>query len=554
MVYDGMPWIGDDQGEKLCIRPEMANRHGLIAGATGTGKTVTLKVMAESFSEMGVPVFLADVKGDLSGMCCPGEDDSKVRERVEQLELEGKGFARRGYPVCFWDIFGEMGLPLRTTISEMGPTLLARLMGLTDTQTDVLTIVFRIADEEGLLLLDVKDLRSMLAYVAENNKEYALRYGSLPKQSINSILRNLASLEEQGGEQFFGEPALDIRDWFRQDSQGRGMVNILHSESLIHNPKMYSTFMLWMVSELFEVLPEAGDCPKPKMMFFFDEAHLLFDDAPKALMQKLEQVVKLVRSKGVGIYFITQSPKDIPDGILGQLGNKIQHALHAYTPAEQKAVKAAADSFRENPAFDTREAISQLGIGEALVSFLDKDGVPSAVRRAKILPPQSLMGPISQSERTAQTQGQMLYSKYGTMIDRDSAYEFFQRKLKQQETFQKQQEELGARKKEQEKAEREARKEALRQEKEREKEEERRRREEIREKERKEKALAREAQQREQAKKKAVASVAKTAAGTIGREVGNEIGKNVGGSFGKKLGGNLGASIGRGLLGTLFGK
>lgn len=525
MVYDGMLWIGEDNGEKLCIHPGMANRHGLIAGATGTGKTVTLKVMAESFSDMGVPVFLADVKGDLAGMCRPGEDTPKVRERAVSLGLEEKGFRYHGYPVCFWDIFGEKGLPLRTTISEMGPILLSRLMELTDTQTDVLNIVFRIADQEGLLLLDTKDLRSMLLYVSENNKEYASSYGSLPKQSINSILRNLASLEEQGAERFFGEPALDIRDWFRQDYQGRGVVNILHSESLIHNPKMYSTFMLWMLSELFEILPEAGDCQRPKMVFFFDEAHLLFDDAPKVLMQKLEQVVKLVRSKGVGIYFITQSPKDIPDGILGQLGNKIQHSLHAYTPAEQKGVRAAADSFRPNPEFDTRKVIGELGIGEALVSFLDEEGIPAVVRRARILPPESLMGPISGAERRTEIENQILYSKYGTMIDRDSAYEFFQRKLKQEETDRKRQQELEVRRKEEE---REARQ--------------------------REKAKEKEKEAGERARKRAVAGVAKSAAGTIGREVGNEIGKNMGGSFGKKLGGNIGASIGRGILGTLFGK
>lgn len=532
MVYDGMLWIGEDHGEKLCIHPKMANRHGLIAGATGTGKTVTLKVMAESFSDMGVPVFLADVKGDLAGMCFPGEDTDEMRERLRAFGLEDKGFDFCGYPVCFWDIFAKKGLPLRTTVSEMGPTLLARLMELTDTQADVLTIVFGIADEEGLLLLDTKDLRAMLLYVAENNKEYSSRYGNLPRQSINSILRKLASLEEQGAEQFFGEPALDIRDWFRLDYEGRGTVNILHSESLIHSPKMYSTFMLWMLSELFEILPEAGDCKKPKMVFFFDEAHLLFDDAPRALIQKLEQVVKLVRSKGVGIYFITQSPRDIPDGVLGQLGNKIQHALRSYTPAEQKAVKAAADSFRPNPQFDTREAVGQLGIGEALVSFLDGDGIPSMVRRAGILPPQSLMGPIGREERRSEIENQILCSKYSTMIDRDSAYEFFQRKMKQQEIEERQQRELEARKKEEEEEAKEAGREALRREKER----------------------AKEAQRREQSRKRAVAGVARSAAGTIGREVGNEIGGSVGGSFGKRLGGNIGASIGRGILGTLFGK
>ena len=325
MFYNGTIWMADDHGEKLSIRLRMANRHGLIAGATGTGKTVTLKVMAESFSAAGVPVFLADVKGDLAGMCRPGQSTDGLERRLHDFGLSEAVFSYQAYPVCFWDIFAEKGLPLRTTISEMGPTLLARLMGLTETQTDVLSIVFRIADEEGLLVLDTKDLRSMLNYVSDNNKEYAAMYGNLPQQS----LRNLSALEEQGADRFFGEPALDIHDWFRTDYQGKGMINILHSESLINNPMMYSTFMLWMLSELFEIMPEAGDCDRPKMVFFFDEAHLLFDDAPKALMQKLEQVIKLVRSKGVGIYFVTQSPRDIPDGVLAQLGNKIQHALHA---------------------------------------------------------------------------------------------------------------------------------------------------------------------------------------------------------------------------------
>lgn len=554
MFYNGMIWMAEDHGEKLAIRPRMANRHGLIAGATGTGKTVTLKVMAESFSDGGVPVFLADVKGDLAGMCRPGQSTPDMEKRIADFGLGEAGFGYRSYPVCFWDIFAKKGLPLRTTISEMGPALLARLMEVTDTQADVLSIVFRIADDEGLLLLDTKDLRSMLNYVSENAGEYAGVYGNLPKQSINSILRNLSALEEQGADEFFGEPALDIHDWFRTDFQGRGMINILHSESLINNPMMYSTFMLWMLSELFEMLPETGDCDKPKMVFFFDEAHLLFDHGPKALLQKLEQVIKLVRSKGVGIYFITQSPRDIPDGVLGQLGNKIQHGLHAYTPAEQKAVKAAADSFRVNPAFDTREVLGQLGIGEALVSFLGEDGIPEMVRRARILPPQSLMGPIGESERREEIQNQFLYSKYGTMIDRDSAYEFFQRKRKQDEQEAKERLEEEALRKEEEKSAREAQKEAERQEKEAQKEAQRKAREEAKALEQQEKAKAKEKEAVERARKRVVTSVAKTAVGTIGREVGNEIGKNVGGSFGKRLGGNLGASIGRGLLGTLFGR
>lgn len=545
MVYEGLLWIGEDQGEKLCIRPEMANRHGLIAGATGTGKTVTLKVMAESFSDLGIPVFLADVKGDLAGMCRPGQDSPQMRARLESLGLKEAGFSYHSYPVCFWDIFGEKGLPLRTTISEMGPTLLARLMGLTDTQTDVLTIVFRIADEEGLLLLDTKDLRAMLLHAAQQNKEYASRYGSLPKQSINSILRNLASLEEQGAEQFFGEPALDIRDWFRQDSQGRGMINILHSESLIHNPKMYSTFMLWMVSELFEILPEAGDCPKPKMVFFFDEAHLLFDSVPKTLLEKIEQVVKLIRSKGVGIYFITQNPRDIPDGVMGQLGNKIQHALHAYTPAEQKGAKAAAQSFRENPDFDTFEVLTQLGIGEALVSVLDEEGIPTIVKRCKILPPQSRMGALDEKVRGWQITDSLLYTRYSQVYDRESAYEILEeRVINQQEADRKAAKEAEAekvRQKEEAAAEKQRLRDAAAAEKARQKEE----------------AAARKAEEREQAAKQkqmksAVKRVAGSAAGSIGREVGNSIGKSIGGSFGKRIGGNVGASLGRGILSTLF--
>lgn len=531
MFYNHQIWIGKSETENLSILPRMANRHGIIAGATGTGKTITLKVLAESFSDAGVPVFLADVKGDLAGMCRPGADSEDMRERIAKFGLSEAGFGYKKYPVCFWDIYGKKGLPLRTTISEMGPTLLARLMDLTDAQTDVLSVVFKIADEEGLLLLDSKDLKSMLSYVAENNKEYGATYGNLPKQSINSVLRGVIALEEQGGDQFFGEPALDIRDWFRTDFDGKGVINILDSESLINSPMMYSTFMLWMLSELFETLPEAGDLERPRMVFFFDEAHLLFTDAPKALIQKLEQVVKLIRSKGVGVYFITQSPKDIPDGVLGQLGNKIQHALHAYTPADQKAVKAAADSFRVNPEFDTKQVLTELGIGEALVSFLQEDGSPAVVQRAKILPPQSLMGPIGDADRQAEIQNNPLYTKYGTSVDRDSAFEFLQRKaiqLQQEAEAEKLAEEQA---KERARAEKEAAKEA----------------------ERLAKQQAREAEREEKARERAITGVAKSALGTVGRELGTNLGKQFG-SFGKKLGGNLGGSIGRGLLGTLFGR
>lgn len=583
MVYDNKLWIGKSGDRKIAILPEMANRHGLIAGATGTGKTVTLKVLAESFSDMGVPVFLADVKGDLSGMCCPGVDNDNTRERIQEMELLEAGFEYGSYPVCFWDIFGRKGLPLRTTITEMGPALLARLMDLNPTQTDILSIVFKIADDEGLLLLDIKDLRSMLIYVGENNKTYGSQYGNMAKQSINTILRSLVALEDQGGDQFFGEPALDIRDWFQigvargadgitMQNNGQGVINILHSESLINHPMMYSTFMLWMLSELFEVMPEVGDCHKPRMVFFFDEAHLLFKGAPKALLQKIEQVVKLIRSKGIGVYFITQSPADIPDEVLGQLGNKIQHALRAYTPTDQKAVKAAADSFRINPEFDTREALLQLGTGEALVSVLLEDGSPSVVEKVRILPPRSQMGAIEEEARQQEIQRNVLYIKYGTMFDRDSAYEFFQRKLQQQaqEEQEKKEEE------ERQKAEKEAKKEAQRQAKEEEreaerqvkeaekeaqrqakaraKEEERKVKEEKRQAEKKAKEEAREKEAEERARKQLAANVARTAGGTIGREVGNELGKSLGGSFGKRLGGNIGASIGRGILGTLFGR
>ena len=532
MFIEGKIWAAKSGEEQISILPKMANRHGLIAGATGTGKTITLKVLAESFSDAGVPVFLADVKGDLAGMCRPGTDSANMQERIARFGLAQAGFHYQAYPTCFWDIFEEKGLPLRTTVSEMGPTLLSRLLELNATQSDILTIVFKIADDEGLLLIDSKDLRSMLTYVSDNSKTYSAQYGNISKQSANSILRSLVALEEQGADKFFGEPAIDIHDWFRTDTSGKGMINILHSESLINNPMMYSTFMLWMLSELFEVMPEAGDCEKPKMVFFFDEAHLLFDGAPRALIQKIEQVVKLIRSKGIGVYFITQSPGDIPDEVLGQLGNKIQHALHAYTPADQKAVRAAAQSFRVNPEFDTKEVLTELGIGEALISFLQEDGSPAVVKRCAVLPPQSLMGPIGEEERKSEIIGSVLYSRYGTTVDRDSAYEFFQRKSKQDATLAEQQQTLAEQQKQDAKAQKEAEAEAARQAKQEEKE-----------------RIA-----ESKAKKRVVGSVAKTAAGTIGRELGNELGKTVGGSFGKRLGGNLGASIGRGLLGTLFGR
>ncbi|MDO4343315.1 MAG: DUF853 family protein [Eubacteriales bacterium] len=420
-------WIGQDGEEKVCIIPKMANRHGLIAGATGTGKTITLKVLAESFSDAGVPVFLADAKGDLAGMCQPGNDTEDMQKRIKKFGLEDI-WSYHAYPTALWDVYGKMGHPLRTTISEMGPLLLGKLMGLNDTQTDILSIVFRIADDAGLLLIDIKDLRSMLTYVGDHTKDYVTAYGNMTKQSIGAIVRTLVNLEEQGGDVFFGEPAVDVRDWFRTDADGRGYINVLAADTLMNYPDMYGTFMLWAMSELFETLPEAGDADKPKMVFFFDEAHMLFNGASPELLRKIEQVVKLIRSKGVGIYFITQSPSDIPGEVLGQLGNRIQHALRAYTPTEQKALKAAADSFRENPEFKTVEVLQELGIGEALVSVLDEEGRPTVVRRCKILCPQSRMGAITDMERQAAIQADAMAAKYDESIDRDSAYEFLNRK------------------------------------------------------------------------------------------------------------------------------
>jgi len=420
MNYDGKIWLARADRD-LYLLPAMANRHGLIAGATGTGKTVTMKVLAESFSELGVPVFLADVKGDLSGMCRPGEDSAQLRERLERLEIDD--FPLRAFPTRFWDIFGERGHPVRVTVSEMGPTLLGRLLNLTEIQTGVLNIVFRVADDHGLLLLDLKDLRAMLQYVGDNRADFTTMYGNVSAASVGAIQRALLRFEEEGGERVFGEPELDFRDWMRIGPEGRGYINILSSQRLIQSPTVYATFLLWMLTELFEKLPEVGDLAKPRMIFFFDEAHLLFSDAPKALVQKIVQVVKLIRSRGVGVYFVTQSATDIPDEVLAQLSNRVQHALRAYTPAEQKSVRAAARAFRVNPAFDTEEAIMTLGVGEALISFLDEEGVPSVVERARILPPQSRMGMADAADVCDLIEQDEFEEKYRESVDRESAYE-----------------------------------------------------------------------------------------------------------------------------------
>lgn len=422
MLMDRKIWVATGDNTPLYLLANMANRHGLIAGATGTGKTVTLKVLAEGFSAMGVPVFLSDVKGDLSGMVRTGENTDAIAARLMATGIRQFQFA--SFPTEFWDVYGEEGYPVRATISEMGPLLLSRMLNLNDTQAGVLSLLFRVADDENMLLLDIKDLKAMLAYVGENAERYTLHYGNVSKATVGAIQRAVAVLEDQGGDRFFGEPALNITDWMQTDEAGRGVINILNCDKLFLNPVMYSTFLLWMLSELYEALPEVGDPEKPRMVFFFDEAHLLFSDSSKQLIEKVEQVVRLIRSKGVGIYFITHNPADIPMSILGQLGNRVQHALRAYTPLDQKAVKVAAQTFRVNPDLNVEEAVTQLKTGEALVSFLDETGAPGMVRRALILPPQSYLGAVDSEIRKAYRETGRFAGVYDTPVDRESAYEF----------------------------------------------------------------------------------------------------------------------------------
>lgn len=413
--------IATHSGGQLCLLPQLANRHGCITGATGTGKTVTLQVLAQALSDIGVPVFMADVKGDLSGLGKAGSASPKTSARLAQLGLPEPAWAAA--PVAFWDVYGELGHPVRATVSDMGPLMLARMLNLNDTQQGVLQLVFKIADDHGLLLLDTKDLRAMLQHVGENAAQFKTEYGNISASSVGAIQRGLIAIDEQGGDRFFGEPMLNIEDWMQTDAQGRGIINILAADKLMNAPRLYSTFLLWMLSELFEHLPEVGDLDKPKMAFFFDEAHLLFDEAPKPLLQKIEQVVRLIRSKGVGIYFVTQNPLDIPDTVLGQLGNRVQHALRAYTPRDQKAVQAAAETFRPNPMVNTAQAITELGVGEALVSFLDEKGRPNMVERGYVLTPASQIGPISVEERRALIASSLVAGVYEQAIDRESAYE-----------------------------------------------------------------------------------------------------------------------------------
>ncbi|MHB1140581.1 MAG: helicase HerA-like domain-containing protein [Sulfuricaulis sp.] len=414
--------------EWIHLLPKMANRHGLIAGATGTGKTVTLQVMAERFSAIGVPVFLADVKGDLAGVSQKGGDNPKVEERVKLLKPEG--FAYQGFPVTLWDVFGEQGHPVRATVSEMGPLLLSRLLNLNDTQEGVLNLIFKIADDNGWLLLDLKDLRTMARHVGDNAREFTTRYGNISGASVGAIQRALLTLENQGAENFFGEPALNLDD-LMQTRDGRGVINILAADRLMQSPKVYATFLLWLLAELFEQLPEVGDRDKPRLVFFFDEAHLLFDDAPAALLEKIEQVVRLIRSKGVGVFFISQNPIDIPDAVLGQLGNRVQHALRAFTPRDQKAVRAAAETFRANPKLKIESVITELGVGEALVSMLDEKGSPGIVERALVCPPQSRLGPLSAVERQALLDASAVRGQYEKTVDRESAYEILKQRAAQ---------------------------------------------------------------------------------------------------------------------------
>ncbi len=418
---DNQILLGKSPEKKVYLDPRYANRHGLIAGATGTGKTVSLQVLAEGFSRLGVPVFMADVKGDLTGISQPGKPHPKINERLEKIGIDD--FRFEGFPTVLWDLLGEQGHPIRTTISDMGPLLLSRLLDLNDTQEGVLNIAFRLADDEGLLLLDLDDLRTTLKYIGDNRKTFQTEYGNISPASIGAIQRRLLVLEQQGAEKFFGEPALDLWDFMRTGAKGYGNINILMADKLMMSPRLYATFLLWLISELFETLPEVGDLDRPRLVFFFDEAHLLFDDAPDALIDKVEQVVKLIRSKGVGIYFVTQNPLDVPDSVLGQLGNRVQHALRAFTPRDQKAVRAAAQTFRINPELDTEKVITELGVGEALVSTLEKKGTPGIVQRTLIRPPSSRIGPASDAERAELLRTSPFAGRYDNAVDRESAHE-----------------------------------------------------------------------------------------------------------------------------------
>lgn len=511
--------------QDVVLHSQFANRHGLIAGATGTGKTVTLKVLAESFSRIGVPVFLADAKGDVSSLAKAGETNPKFEERIKSLNIDSIPFAAS--PVVFWDLFGEQGHPIRTTVSEIGPLLLSRMLNLNDTQEGVLSAVFRIADDQGLLLIDFKDLKAMITYVSEHAADFKAEYGNLSPASLGAIQRNLLALADQGGDKFFGEPALNIMDFIQTDDQGRGNINLLAADKLMNTPKLYATFLLWMLSELFEQLPEVGDMDKPKLVFFFDEAHLLFDNASDALQEKIEQVVRLIRSKGVGIYFVTQNPLDLPESVLGQLGNRVQHALRAFTPKDQKAVKTAADTFRANPEFEVDQAITELGVGEALISCLDEQGIPQIVERAWVMPPYSSFSPITTDERKGLMNQSVVAGIYEKEVDRESAFEMLQNKVaeRQQQAAQAEQDKVEA--KEQEALAKQQAKEAEVLAK------QQARQQDLLIKEQ-QKEAERSAKQREKMTQDILGTFAKSAA--------------------RSLGGSTGQKIVRGLLGSLFGK
>lgn len=525
LTNDNKALIALHGNEEICILPQMINRHGLITGATGTGKTVTLQTMAETFSGMGVPVVLADVKGDLSGLAAPGKADSRPGQRAEQMGLAARGFNWQPFPVAFWDVFGKNGIPFRATISDVGPLLLARLLDLNDIQAGILQISFKVADDNGLLLLDLKDLRGMLEHVSEEREQYRSQYGQISPASVGAIQRALLRLEEQGGEFFFGEPALDPRDLLHVEN-GKGAINILDSTTLINSPQLYACALLWLLSEFFEQMPEVGDLPKPRLAIFFDEAHLLFDGISPVLLQKIEQVARLIRSRGVGIYFVSQNPSDIPDSILGQLGNRVQHALRAFTPKDQKAVRAAAQAFRANPAFSTEQAIGELGVGEALISFMDDNGAPNVVQRCLIVPPQSQVGPIGEAMRRQVISASPLYAKYGASLDRESAYEVLTARAAWMRNAEDARERAAADAKARKTAEMEARKQ-----------------------EREQKRLA-----REQAKNdplgNILGSIARQTTRTVSSQVARQIGKSV---FGTGAGGKIGTSIVRGILGGIFG-
>ncbi len=538
-IFIGLGAADSGGGIPQTLNLRRANRHGLIAGATGTGKTVTLQGVAESFSALGVPVFLADVKGDLSGIAMAGSPTAKNADKLvaRAKEIGVADYSYADNPAIFWDLYGEQGHPIRTTVSEMGPLLLARLMGLNETQEGVLSIAFRYADEEGLLLLDLGDLQSMLAYCVDNAEELSSRYGNVTKASVGAIQRQLLQLDSQGGGHFFGEPSLDIHNFLKVDDQGRGYVNILAADKLMQSPKLYATFLLWLLSELFETLPEVGDPDKPVLVFFFDEAHLLFDDAPKALTDKIEQVVRLIRSKGVGIYFVTQNPIDIPEEVAGQLGNRVQHALRAFTPRDQKAIKAAAETFRVNPDLDVETAITELKVGEALVSLLQEDGSPGIVQRTLIAPPRSRLGPVDAKERAIIQSISPCEGKYDELVDRESAEEILAARGQ-----------AAAAASQAAKASVEADKAAAVQAK----LEAKQREAELKEQAKRDATAAREAA-KPSALDRAVQSATRSAASSVGRQVANELGRAVfGGSSRRSSSGGLAGQLVRGILGSLF--